>query len=473
VSLFIGVDSGTQSVKALVLDMEERRIVARASARHALICGLPPRHMEQHPQHWVSALDLVIRKLAGQIERRRVRGIGVSGQQHGFVPLDAEGEVIRPAKLWCDTSTAGESEWLNRKLGGRRAAIRRVGLPFLAGYTAPKILWLKRHEPLNYRRLRHVLLPHDYLNYYLTGRYSMECGDASGTALLDVRRRRWSALAIAAIDRNLADWLPALSSSHEPAGMLRPDLARSFRLPQDVVVSAGGGDNMMAAIGTGNVRLGVVTVSLGTSGTVFAFSREPLIDGRGEVAAFCDSTGGWLPLVCTMNVTLVTEGFRKLFGWSHRQFENAVAATPAGAGGLTLTPYFVGERTPDLPAATGSLHGLTLQTLARPYLARAAVEGVSRGLQYGLDALARLGSKAREIRLTGGGARSAAWRQIMADLFGIPVVKISEDECAALGAAVQAAWCVGRLDNPRASIENYARELVRLDESTRCVPGKR
>jgi xylulokinase len=333
-------------------------------------------------------------------------------------------------------------------------------------------LWLKRHERQHYRRLRHVLLPHDYLNFHLTGRYSMECGDASGTALLDVRRRRWSPAAIRAIDGNLEDWLPPLIPSHEAAGMLRPDLARQFRLPSDIVVSAGGGDNMMAAIGTGNIRPGVVTVSLGTSGTVFAFSGDPLVDAHGEIAAFCDSTGGWLPLVCTMNVTLVTEQFRRLFGWTHAEFERAAAAAPSGAGGLSLTPYFVGERTPDLPLATGSLEGLTLQTLTRPYLARAAVEGVSRGLAYGLSRLSRLGLAPREIRLTGGGARSAIWRQVLADMFRVPVMKVAEDECAALGAALQAAWCSGKRDNARTSLAGCAKDVVRLDESTRCVPRR-
>jgi xylulokinase len=238
------------------------------------------------------------------------------------------------------------------------------------------------------------------------------------------------------------------------------------------VVSAGGGDNMMAAIGTGTIRPGVVTVSLGTSGTVFAFSGDPLIDARGEVAAFCDSTGGWLPLVCTMNVTLVTEQFRRLFGWTHGEFERAVAAAPSGAGGLSLTPYFVGERTPDLPLATGSLEGLTLRTLTRPYLARAAVEGVSRGLAYGLSRLSRLGVAPREIRLTGGGARSAVWRQVLADMFRVPVMKVAEDECAALGAALQAAWSSARRDDARTSLAGCVKDVVLLDESTRCVPTR-
>jgi xylulokinase len=467
-ALFIGIDSGTQSVKAVVLDMQARRIIARASVPHALIRGLPPRHMEQHPQAWAAALDQVIRKVTRSVQRAKVRAIGISGQQHGLVALDADGAVIRPAKLWCDTSTVAESDWLNDELGGRREVIRRAGLPFLPGYTAPKILWLKRHERRNYRRLRHVLLPHDYLNWHLTGRYTMEYGDASGTALLDVRRRRWSPAAIDAIDRNLLDWLPQLQDSSQPAGLLRAALARRYRLSPDTVVSAGGGDNMMAAIGTGNVRGGIVTLSLGTSGTIFAYSATPVIDPKGEIAAFCDSTGGWLPLVCTMNVTLVTEQFRSLFGWSHAAFDKAVAAAPAGAGGLNLKPYFIGERTPDLPLATGSISGLTLQNLRAPLLARAALEGVTAGLGYGLERLREHHIRPREIRLTGGGARSRVWRQILSDSFGVPVVKIGEDECAALGAALQAAWCVDG-----GSIARLAESVVSLDQSTRCTPAER
>jgi xylulokinase len=471
--LFIGIDSGTQSVKALVLDLEERRIVARASAPHRLIGGLPDGHREQHPQGWIRALHRVLNEVGSRIERARVRGIGVSGQQHGLVALDAHGEVIRPAKLWCDTSTVAECERLSRALGGRAAVIRRLGLPFLPGYTAPKILWMKRHEPRLYRRLRHVLLPHDFLNFHLTGRYSMECGDASGTALMDVRRRCWSRAAAEAIDPHLLEWLAPLSAPHEPAGVLRADLARELGFAPETLVSAGGGDNMMAAIGTGNVRRGIVTVSLGTSGTVFGYSARAVIDSQGDVAAFCDSTGGWLPLVCTMNVTLVTEQFRRLFGWSRERFEQAVAAAPRGAGGLTLTPYFMGERTPNLPRASGSLQGLTLEALTRPYLARAAVEGVSNGLAYGLGRLADLGLEPREVRLSGGGARSAAWRQILADVFGVPVVKVAEDECAAHGAALQAAWCVAHREGRRASLGSYLKDMVSLDESTRCVPASR
>jgi len=472
-SLYIGVDSGTQSTKAVVLDLASRQVIAEARAPHRLIAGLPPGHAEQHPADWTAALDSVLRELAGRIDAGRVLGIGVSGQQHGFVPLDAGGEVIRPAKLWCDTSTAEECALLRRRLGGARAAIRSVGLDFLPGYTAPKILWLKRHEPRNYRRLRHVLLPHDYLNYYLTGNFRMEFGDASGTALLEVRRRVWSAAAIRAIDPRLADWLPPLGSSDGAAGVLRADRARDYGFGPDVVVSAGGGDNMMGAIGTGNVRPGIVTASFGTSGTIYAYSARPVVDPAGEIAAFCSSTGGWLPLLCTMNVTGVTERARALFGYDHAALDAAVASVPAGAGGLLLLPYLTGERTPNVPEGSGVLLGLGAENPAPAALARAAMEGVTLGMNYGLRRLAALGVRPREIRVTGGGARSPVWRQLMADVFGVPVVGMVAEEGAALGAALQAAWCCARrAGNPRARLEEFTAGAVALDEKTRCAPDR-
>ena len=384
-SIYLGIDSGTQSTKAVALDLDTGRVVAEARTPHTLIAGLP----------------------------------------------------------------------------------------FLPGYTAPKILWLKRHEPANYRRLRHVLLPHDYLNYHLTGNYFMEPGDASGTALMDVRQRTWSAKVVNAIDKNLTDWLPPLSASSAAAGTLRPELAQKYGLPPDVVVSAGGGDNMMGAIGTGNVAPGVVSASFGTSGTIFAYSARPVVDPHGEIAAFCSSTGGWLPLLCTMNVTLVTEQFCRLFGWDHAQLDYAVSSAPAGAGGLALLPYFDGERTPHLPRGTGVLAGLNRTSLTPGGLARAALEGVTLNMNYGLRRLTALGLKPREIRLTGGGARSAVWRQLMADIFGVPVVAMMADEGAALGGALQAAWCVALREGRKVKLTDFTANTVALDERTRCTPQAR
>jgi D-xylulose kinase len=472
-SLYLGIDSGTQSTKAIVLDLTTGRILGTGRAPHQLVTGLPAGHMEQHPQEWVTAMEQAIEEALQGIDRSAVRGIGVSGQQHGFVPLDAEGKVIRPAKLWCDTSTADECMRLTKKLGGAKAVIRQLGVAFLPGYTAPKILWLKRHEPANYRRLRHVLLPHDYLNYHLTGNYFMEQGDASGTALMDVRRRKWSTAAINAIGPELAGYLPKISSSSEPVGLLRSEVANKLGLSHDVLVSAGGGDNMMGAIGTGNVRPGVVTASFGTSGTIYAHAKKPVVDPTGEIAAFCDSTGSWLPLLCTMNVTTVTEQVRTMFGWDHAAMDRAVASAPAGAGGLFLLPYLEGERTPSLPDGSGVLFGLNSTTLNPGYMARAAMEGVTLGMNYGLMRLKKLGVSPSEIRLTGGGAKSPVWRQIMADIFGVPVVGIAADEGAALGAALQAAWTWQNENGARTTLATLCARAVSLDESTRCKPDRK
>ena len=471
-SLYVGVDSGTQSVKAVALDLETGRVVAEARAPHHLIEGLPAGHMEQHPQEWAAAMDAAIGEVASRIDRSRVRGIGVSGQQHGFVPLDEKGGVIRPAKLWCDTSTHAECAILTRRLGGLAAVIRRTGLPFLPGYTAPKVLWLKRREPGNFRKLRHILLPHDYLNLHLTGNTFMEFGDASGTGFLDVRRRAWSEAAMGAVDDRVAGCLPALSASHEPCGVLRPEIALRYGFPKGTIVSAGGGDNMMGAIGTGNVVPGAVTASFGTSGTIYAFSRKPVVDPSGEIAAFCSSTGGWLPLLCTMNVTGVTEQVRALFGWSLADLEGAAAGAPAGSDGLTLLPYLDGERTPNLPRGTGVYFGLDRRTLAKGHLARAAIEGTTLGMNYGLRRLYKLGVRPREIRLTGGGARSPLWRQVAADIFGVPVVAMAQDESAALGGALQAAWCDSPGRGSGAALAELCARSVSVDESTRCAPDR-
>jgi len=475
-ALYIGIDSGTQSTKAVVLDLAAKKVIAEARAPHALIGGLPAGHMEQHPAEWVGALEQTIAEVVKKIGPARaaeIRGIGVSGQQHGFVPLDVDGTVIRPAKLWCDTSTVAECALITKKLGGEKAALRHTGSLILPGFTAPKILWLKRHEPANYKRLRHVLLPHDYLNFHLTGNYFMEYGDASGTALLDVRKRRWSKAAIDAVDPRLADWLPALSESHASPGTVRPELAARLGLPDGVVVSAGGGDNMMGAIGTGNVSPGVISASFGTSGTIYAHADAPVTDPAGEIAAFCSSTGGWLPLLCTMNVTTVTEQVRGLFGLDHAQLAAAVAAVPPGSDGLVLLPYFAGERTPNVPAGSGVLLGLSAKTFDTAHLARAAMEGVTMGMNYGLRRLAVLGVKAKEIRVTGGGAKSPVWRQLMADVFGVPVVAMVEDEGAALGGALQAAWCVALAEGKKAKLADFTKVVVAVDECTRCKPDKK
>ena len=272
----------------------------------------------------------------------------------------------------------------------------------------------------------------------------MEYGDASGTGLMDIRNAATCGRAAAvtsSTERPPRACLPTPWSSsfwkRTVCGLLRDKLRKQWGLNSNPIVSAGGGDNMMGAIGTGNVREGVVTASLGTSGTLYSYAREPIVDKEGDVAAFCDSTDGWLPLVCTMNVTVATEQVRALFGWDLGAFEKAVAGIAPGSDGLLFLPYLNGERTPNLPNGCGVLHGLNTHNMTAPHMARAVIEGVTMGLAYGLKRFRQLGVKPSEIRLTGGGSNSATWRQICADVFGVPTVCLQFSEGAALGAAIR------------------------------------
>ncbi|MGO8675633.1 MAG: xylulokinase [Limisphaerales bacterium] len=471
-TLLLGVDSGTQSTKVLVVDAREGKVVSSAAQEYDLIPDLPPGAKEQHPHTWRDATASAIRRALRQAKAvaSEVKAIGVSGQQHGFVPLDAAGEVIRPAKLWCDTTTAAECDEIMEKLGGLKATVKTLGNAVLPGFTASKILWLKKHEPENYRRLATVLLPHDYLNYWLTGDKTMEYGDASGTALLDVRKRAWSDAAIAAIDAELAGKLPPLTGSERPAGALQSSTAKMLDLNPGILVSAGGGDNMMGAIGTGNTRPGVITASFGTSGTIYACSEKPVVDPKGEIAAFCDSTNRWLPLLCTMNVTVATEMVREDFGWSFEKYAAEATRVPAGSDGLLLLPYFEGERTPNVPDGTGVWFGVNKRTFEAGHFARAAMEGVTLGMNYGLQRLAQLGVKPTQIRATGGGARSRVWRQVMADVFNTQVVTLKVGEGAAYGAALQALWCWRLQQGEKIAISDLTDQFVEVNSVETTLP---
>ncbi|MDK3159448.1 xylulokinase [Kamptonema cortianum] len=469
---FIGIDSGTQSTKTIIVDGKTGKVLGSASQAYELIKGLPAGAKEQHPKDWIAAVKATIAKAlkAAKVNPRDVAAIGVSGQQHGFVPLDAKGQVIRPAKLWCDTATSPQADKLVKKLGGVKKTVSLTGNSIPAGFTASKILWLKENEPAHYRRLDCVLLPHDYINFWLTGERVMEYGEASGTALMDVRSRKWRKEVINAIDPALAGKLPRLQSSDKPAGVVRPEVAKLFGFGPGVIVSAGGGDNMMGAIGTGNVDPGCVTASFGTSGTIYAYSKKPVIDPEGQIAAFCDSTGAWMPLLCTMNVTVATEMVKKSFGWTNEKLAAQVAEIAPGADGLLLVPYLEGERTPNVPDGTGVYFGVNTRTFAPAHFARAAMEGVTLGMNYGLNRLRKLGIRPKEIRITGGGANSPVWRQIMADIFGCPVVCLETGEGAALGGAVQAMWCYELSQGRKTTIQALCRKFVKVDRKTLVKP---
>ncbi len=466
-SLYLGIDVGTQSTKVLLVDVEGREILARAARAYPLIAGLPPGAAEQHPDTWIDALCGAVREIAATHGKdlARVAAIGVSGQQHGFVPLSEDLSVLRPAKLWCDTSTIDEARDLS-------AALRR---PVPVGYTASKILWLKHHEPANFGKLAHVLLPHDYVNLELTGELTMEAGDASGTGFFDPVLRAFDREAMRAIDPAIESMLPNLIGPSDPAGTLKPTMAERLGLRPGIVVSCGGGDNMMSAIGSGATKDGVVVVSLGTSGTVFAHSSRPVIDDAGLIAPFCDSTGGYLPLLCVMNATGVTEEVRIAFSTPSNPLDHATlteeaAAIAPGCLGVTWLPFLNGERVPDLPGATGTLLGLRPGSLRRGVLYRAAIEGVAFNLGRGVERMKRLGLEVARVRLVGGAARNPLWQTILSAALGVPLEVLAEPESAALGAAIQACFAHRRRSGASISISDLAEPLARVS-GTAIMPS--
>jgi len=436
---FLGIDCGTQSTKVVLRDHASGEIVAVGRAPHELV-ERDDGTREQDPAWWIDALRVAARD-ALRGEHFEIGGIGVSGQQHGLVCLDQNDRPVRAAKLWNDTTTALQCDELMRKLGGPSRVLQLIGNLILPGYTAPKIAWLIAHDPDAYARTARMCLPHDYLNLWLTGQFVTEPGDASGTAYFDVRTRRYSDEVLAAIDER-RDWkrtLPPVAPSISVVGTLRREAANALGLDEGIPVGAGGGDNMCAAIGCDIVADGPVAVSLGTSGTVFAYRDEPAVDPLGEAAAFCDSTGGWLPLAATLNCTSATEWARELFAMDHADVDAAIA--DGGAPGLAFLPYLSGERTPNRPRAAGILAGLRPDH-GRDAIIRAVFEGVTFGLGYAMEALRRAGVAPAEVTLIGGGAASAAWAQLCADVFQLPVIRPSIGEAAASGAARQAQWAV-------------------------------
>lgn len=440
-ALVLGVDSSTQSVKVEVRDVETGALVSSGRAAHP---PTTPPVSEQSPEAWWDAFVLAARDALGTVDRGDVVAISVAGQQHGMVALDANGVAVHPAKLWNDTESAEESRRLLSSLDPGEWAAATGSVP-VAAFTITKLAWLRAHHPSSYARMATVLLPHDELNRRLTGRFATDRGDASGTGYWSPATGEWRIDLLSRIDpdRNWRTALPDVVMPFGAVGQLTPDAAQALGLSTAVSVGAGTGDNMGAALGLGLVA-GDVVISLGTSGTVYAVSDTPTADSTGAVAGFADATGRFLPLVCTLNAMKVTDAAARLLGVDHAEFESLVLAATPGAGGLVLVPYLDGERTPNRPDATGTLSGMR-SDVSRPQFARAAVEGVVCGLLDGLDALGVAGVRTDgRLLLIGGGARSAAFRRVVADLAQRRVTVPVADEHVAVGAALQAAvmWSI-------------------------------
>ncbi|MDA0668292.1 MAG: xylulokinase [Planctomycetota bacterium] len=429
---YLGVDLGTQSVKVVVFDAEQNCIVARGHD------GLPsprnprPGAAEQDPADWWQAFDHAMQMALKRpgVQADQIRALGVSGQQHGFVALDESQQVLRPAKLWCDVEAVEEAQQVSAL----------VGRAVPAGFTAPKILWMQKHEPELFKRLRHIALPHDWLNLRLSGVLATDHGDASGTGLYDPIAGNYQQDAAAQICPDLPEMLLPLLEPTATHGQLQPQWSKYFGLPLDLPISVGSGDNMMSALGAGAWEEGTWVMSLGTSGTIFGHSDQAVVDPSGCVAPFRDALGGGLPLVCTQNCTTVVEEARAASDLTHPALTAAASQlTPADDTPLFL-PYLSGERTPDWPHARGVLYGLTAGSLAPAVLYRAAIEGASLALVQGLEHLQALDLPVKRLRLVGGGGKNPLWARILCDMVQQPLEILKEQESAALGAALQARW---------------------------------
>ncbi|MEV0153303.1 xylulokinase [Micromonospora sp. NPDC050686] len=452
--LVAGVDSSTQSCKVVVRDAETGALVRQGRAPH-------PDGTEVDPRAWWEALRAAVAEAGGLAD---VAAVSVAGQQHGMVCLDEAGEVVRPALLWNDTRSADAARELTAEAGedaaGPRFWAEATGSVPVASFTATKLRWLARHEPDNAARVAAVCLPHDWLTWRLAGAPGLAAlrsdrGDASGTGYWSPRTGEYRLdLLEQALGRRVR--VPAVLGPAEAAGHLDPDVlpgpagapagpasaaGSGTTAAPPVLLGPGTGDNAAAALGVG-AGPGDVMVSIGTSGTVFAVADAPAADPSGIVAGFADATGRFLPLVCTLNAARVLDTAAALLGVDLAGLAELALAAPPGADGLVMVPYLEGERTPNRPDATGSVHGLTLRTGTPAHLARAAVEGMLCALADGLDALRGQGARVDRVLLVGGGARSEAVRRIAPQVFGCPVVVPPPGEYVADGAARQAAWVV-------------------------------
>lgn len=448
-SILLGVDIGTSGTKTIAID-PSGKVLAQASASYP--CQHPkPLWSEQDPEDWWKA---TVKTIKGVVKKAKlkpadVKAIGLSGQMHGSVFLDKNHQVVRPALLWNDQRTAAECEEIEQRAGGRKKLIKLVANPALTGFQAPKILWLRNNEPRNFAKTAHVLLPKDDVRRRLTGELASEVSDASGTLLLDVVKRKWSKTLLTKLDLD-PTLLPKVYESEDVTGQLTPAVAKQLGLSSDCVVVGGAGDCAAGAVGNGVVQKGVLNSSLGTSGVVFCHSDTPEYDPAGRLHTFCHAVRGKWHM---MGVTLSAAGSLQWFADSLCAGEKKTglfdrltaeaAATPPGAEGLFFLPYLAGERTPHAdPLARGAFVGLTLSH-TRGHLVRAVIEGVTYSLRDCADIMQELGVPVKQVRATGGGAKSAFWLQMQADMFGKKVVTMNADEGPAMGVALLAAVGAG------------------------------
>ena len=474
----LGIDVGTTGAKALVIG-HDGRVVASATTEYPMFTS-QPLWAEQNPADWWAATVASIQQVLAQsgLRPEQVAGVGLTGQMHGLVLLDAQGQVLRPCIMWNDQRTAAQCAAITRQVGAAQV-LQLTGNPVLPGLTAPKIAWVREHEPEVYCRVAKVLLPKDYVRYRLTGDYFGEVSDASGTSLFDVGRRRWSDEMLNALEVP-RQWLPEVTESPVVSAWVSASAAERTGLLVGTPVVGGGGDQAAQAVGTGIVAEGTVSATIGTSGVVFAASELYRVEPQGRLHAFCHAVPGMWHL---MGVMLSAGGsfrwYRDALGDLEKAradetgrdpydlLTEAAGQVPAGCEGLMFLPYLSGERTPyPDPNARGVFFGLTLRH-GKAHLTRAVLEGVTYGLRDSLELMRDLGLPVQQVRASGGGARSPLWRQILADLFGTEIVTVNGTEGAAYGAALLAAVGAGIYN----SVPEACQAAIRLVDRTDPGPA--
>lgn len=456
---YIGVDLGTSSAKFLLTDAEGK-ILCSHTENYSVSY---PRGgwSEQNPQDWFAAAQRGIARLLNGQDKPSVKGISFGGQMHGLVALDGGGNVIRPCILWNDGRTEKQTGYLNRTVGRGRLSALTGNIAF-AGFTAPKLLWLKENEKRNFSRIAKIMLPKDYLCYMFTGEHVTDYSDAAGTLLLDVKNRRWSKdmLDICGIDGAV---LPRLCESFERVGVLKKELAKSWGLNENVTVAAGAGDNAASAIGTGAVKDGTCSISLGTSGTVFIAKDNFCADGKNALHSFCHANGKWHLMGCILSAASCNGWWMNVLGAENFQAEQSALSS----GGVYFLPYLMGERSPHNDVnAKGAFIGLRPGT-TRGQMTRAVMEGVAFALRDCAEAAARGGAEIRSARICGGGSESRVWREIIADALNVPVEVPAVREGPAYGAAMLAMVACGEYK----TVEQAAEKLVRVRE--KIAPDKK
>ncbi|KHO61406.1 xylulose kinase [Thermoanaerobacter sp. YS13] len=462
---FLGIDLGTSAVKIILI--EEKGNVIGSTSKEYPVYYPQPGWSEQNPEDWWNATKDGIRELIIKtgVKNDDIKGIGLSGQMHGLVLLDENNNVLMPAILWNDQRTQEECDYITQILGKERLT-KYTGNKALTGFTAPKILWVRKHRHDIYKKIHHILLPKDYIRFKLTGEYATDVSDASGTLLFDVENRKWSKEMLDILDIPY-NWMPKCYESTEVTGYVTKDAADITGLKEGTIVVGGGGDQASGAVGTGTVKSGIVSVALGTSGVVFASQDKYVVDGENRLHSFCHANGKWHVMGVMLSAAACLKwwidniiNFNGSSITYEKLLEEAEKVTP-GSGGLIFLPYLMGERTPHSdPYARGSFIGLNM-THKREHMTRAILEGVAFGLRDSLEIIKELNIPVNEVRVSGGGAKSVLWRQILADIFGVRVDMVNATEGPAFGAAIMAAVGYGIFKD----VEEACSTLIKVTDS--------